>query len=403
MHVHELCGAWMAHPFWRTNFSLTDPEDVVRIADSGIREVWIDISRGLDVEQPQAVAMSPREVDAEVDRALGAALDDAATAACPPARAEFASEVERAARICARAKAAVVSMFQEVRMGKAFGADQVLPLVQEISDSVNRNPAALISLARLKGIDDYTYMHSVAVCALMISLSRQLGLDEESTHQAGLAGLLHDLGKALIPTEILNKPAKLTDAEFARVKQHPELGHRLLVEGGGAGPLPLDVCLHHHEKIDGTGYPHGLKADEISLYAKMGAVCDVYDAVTSNRLYKGGWQPAEAIRKMAEWSSHHFDERIFHAFVKSVGIYPVGSLVRMESGRLALVVEQNDGALLMPKVKAFFSIATGLRIAPVLIDLARNPGRDRILQREDPELWGLTHLDDMLPGHVPYR
>jgi putative nucleotidyltransferase with HDIG domain len=395
MHLHELCGAWFAHPFWRTNFKLTDPDDVTRIADSGISEVWIDVARGLDVEQPdEAAAMSPVEVEAEVDRAL----DDAVNTSYPPlARVEFAEEVERAARICSKARTAVVSMFQEARMGNAVNVDQALPLVQEISDSVSRNPGALISLARLKGIDDYTYMHSVAVCALMIALSRQLGLDEGATRQAGLAGLLHDLGKAMIPMEILNKPAKLTDDEFTRIKRHPELGHELLREGGGADEMALDVCLHHHEKVDGSGYPHRLKAEEISLYAKMGAVCDVYDAVTSNRQYRSGWRPAEAIRKMAEWSKNHFDERVFHAFVKTVGIYPVGSLVRMESQRLALVVEQNDGALLTPKVKVFFSMASELHIPPKIIDLARNPERDRIVGREDPARWGLKRLDEMLP------
>ena len=168
-------------------------------------------------------------------------------------------------------------------MGKAIEAEAAAPLVEEISNSVMRNPGALISLARLKTADDYTFMHSVAVCALMIALARQLGLDEQQTRDAGMAGLLHDLGKAMIPMEILNKPGKLTDEEFALVKTHPEEGHKLLLAGIGISEMTRDVCLHHHEKVDGSGYPKRLNSETMSLFAKMGAVCDVYDAVTSNR------------------------------------------------------------------------------------------------------------------------
>ena len=143
-------------------------------------------------------------------------------------------------------------------MGRAIEADAAQPLVEEISNSVMRNPGALISLARLKTADDYTYMHSVAVCALMIALARQLGLDEQQTRDAGMAGLLHDLGKALLPMEILNKPGKLTDEEFAIVKTHPGKGFDLLEHAQGVSEITKDVCLHHHEKVDGSGYPKGL-------------------------------------------------------------------------------------------------------------------------------------------------
>ncbi len=231
-------------------------------------------------------------------------------------------------------------MFNEARLGHAIDAEHCRPLVAEISESVYRNPGALVSLARLKSADEYSYMHSVAVCALMVSLGRTLGLNEAQCREAGLAGLLHDMGKALMPLEILNKPGKLTDEEFALMRTHPERGHALLVEGGGAGEAVLDVCLHHHEKIDGSGYPHRLSGEPLTLIARMGAVCDVYDAITSNRPYKAGWDPAESIARMASWQGH-FDATVFSAFVRSLGIYPTGSLVRLASGRLAVVVEQN--------------------------------------------------------------
>jgi putative nucleotidyltransferase with HDIG domain len=393
MHLEELCGSWMEHPFWRTKFLVKDQRVIREIIDSGIKEVWIDVGKGIDV--PAAAESKVEvEVEAEVDQALmHAAVVGTPRQVAPQQPATMAEEVQRAAKICAVAKDAVVSMFQEVRMGKAISGEAAGELVDEISSSVMRNPGALISLARLKTADDYTYMHSVAVCALMVALARQLGLDEAQTRDAGMAGLLHDLGKALTPGEVLNKPGKLTDEEFRIIKSHPEEGHRLLVEGGSVVGVPLDVCLHHHEKTDGSGYPHRLKDAQISSFAKMGAVCDVYDAITSNRPYKVGWDPAESIRKMAEWTTGHFDNRIFQAFVKSIGIYPIGSLVRLSSGRLGVVTEQSGNSLLTPRIKTFFSTKAMAYIPPELVDLAQAATNEKIVSREDADKWGIKNLD----------
>jgi HD-GYP domain-containing protein (c-di-GMP phosphodiesterase class II) len=387
MHLQAFCGAWLEHPFWRTKFVLTDPNDINLILESSIKEVWIDISKGIDVE-------ASNEPDAVEPPAV------AEIPAAPPEvqeKASFAEEVKRAGRIVTKGKEAVVSMFQEARMGKAIDAEAAAPLVEEISNSVLRNPGALISLARLKTADDYTFMHSVAVCALMIALARQIGLDEQQTREAGMAGLLHDLGKAMIPMSILNKPGKLTDAEFDLVKTHPAEGHKLLLGGTGINEISKDVCLHHHEKVDGSGYPEGLNGDTMSLYAKMGAVCDVYDAVTSNRPYKAGWDPAESIKRMAEWTGH-FDATVFQAFVKSLGIYPVGSLVRLASGKLGVVTEQGEHSLLKPKIKVFFSTKSQAYIKPETIDLARSP--EKIAGREDAAKWGIKDIDRYWAGDL---
>ena len=245
-------------------------------------------------------------------------------------------------------------------------------------------------------------MHSVAVCALMIALAKQLSLDEAQTRSAGIAGLLHDLGKALMPMEVLNKPGKLTDAEFVIIKKHPEEGYRLLFGSTGADDIALDVVLHHHEKTDGSGYPKGMKDSEISLFAKMGAVCDVYDAITSNRPYKAGWDPAESLRKMAEWAKGHFDPLVFQAFVKSVGIYPIGSLVKLNSGRLGIVIEQGEKSLLTPRIKVFYSTRANVRIKPELIDLSHAGCAEKIASREDPAKWNFHDLNELWSGQTGY-
>ena len=391
MFLHALCGNWMHHPFWRSSFKLTDRAQIAKILDSGITEAMIDTARGLDV----APAAEPPRATAPV---APAAVRTPAPPAPATAPAPIAAELERASSIVAQSRKAVVSMFNEARMGRAVEADSVMPLVEDISASVARNPGALISIARLKTADDYTYMHSVAVCGLMIALARQLGLDERETRDAGMAGLLHDVGKMAIPLEALNKPGKLTDAEFALVKGHPAAGHEMLLGGKGVSEVALDVCLHHHEKIDGGGYPHRLAGDAISLYAKMGAVCDIYDAITSERPYKKGWDPAEAVHRMAAWSKGHFDERVFQAFVKSVGIYPVGSLVRLHSGRLGVVLEQTGNSLLTPRVKVFFSLKSQMRVPPEIIDLSRAGGSERIAGQEDPARLNFADLNDLWGG-----
>ncbi len=391
MHLHKLEGAWIQHPFWKTRFVIDSRQDLQRLHECGVAECWIDIRLGLDVAPPSLA--KPMPAVAAPPSPSPAAPSEATKATGEPEQ-PLSAELKQAAAICNRGREAVVAMFNEVRMGRTVDAEGCMPLVEEISNSVIRNPGAMVSLARLKTKDDYTYLHSVAVCALMVSLGRQLGMDEAACRVAGLAGLLHDIGKALMPLDVLNKPGRLTEPEFAVMRSHPERGHQLLLDGQGCSDPTLDVVLHHHERVDGTGYPHRLAADGISQLARMGAVCDVYDAITSNRPYKAGWDPAESVARMASWKGH-FDTAIFSAFVRSLGIYPTGSLVRLESGRLAVVLEQNPASLVTPVVKVFFSTKSQMPIPAERLDLAQRGCSDRIVGREPREPGRFDRLEEL--------
>jgi len=397
MFLHELCGSWMDHPFWRAKFVLQDADDLRRLRECGISEVWIDTALGLDVDG----GLSQAEVALQVEEELEVAA--VALPAPAPVATSTRDELARAALVSDQAKLKVQSLFGEARMGQAIHVEGCLPLVDDIIGSVARNQGALVSLVRLKAQDEYTYMHSVAVCALMVALARTLKLPDDEVRAAGLAGLLHDMGKARIPLAVLNKPGRLTDDEFRVMRQHPAWGHDLLLTSGDAPAMALDVCLHHHEKVDGSGYPHALKADQISLHAQMGAVCDVYDAVTSARPYKAPWDPGEAVRQMAQWKGH-FNPKVFQAFVKTVGIYPIGTLVKLQSGRLGVVTEQNAESLLTPRVKVFFSTRSMLPVRQEVLDLAERTAADRIVSVEQPEKWNFKGLDDLwIDGALPRR
>lgn len=453
MWFHRLGGDGTHPVFVRHSFLLTAQEvDVLR--RGGVVELLIDTERGLDCPgwpPPEPEAAADADADAigtadavalgedsepmrdaeavpgagaadgsiepggsattgadaavaEEDTAESAASDEASAAApAKPAasrRAQRAIEAElrSAQKLCLAAKEKMVELFHEARLGKAVHPAAVEPLVEEISASVTRHPDALISVARLKRHDDYTYLHSVAVCALMIALARQLQLPDAQIREAGIGGMLHDIGKAAMPLQVLNKPGALTDDEYRIMKAHPVRGYEMLKEGGGASAAALEIALHHHEKFDGSGYPHGQVGEDIDLLSRMGAVCDVYDAISSNRPYKKAWSPAESVRRMAAWKGH-FDPKVFNAFVKSIGIYPVGALVRLQSEHLAVVTEQNDDALLTPKVRIFFNARTREPVFLREIDLAAPSCGDRIAGIESPEVWNFPQLEKLwMPG-----
>ncbi|ERK11741.1 HDIG domain protein [Pantoea sp. AS-PWVM4] len=361
MFVHKLEVWWIKDKRIRNQMLISDKRQIAWIRNEGILEVWIDLDKS--VQAPQ----KPPEPKKDIPQT------------------PFFHEIDQAQAIFTQGKPQVLAMFNEARLGQGLDLNYTLNLVDEIAGSLTREPTALLSMARLKNHDDYTYLHSMAVCGLMISLGKKLGLDEQQQRRVGMGGLLHDVGKAAVPLEILNKPGRLTPEEMAIMRQHPIVGAQMLMEADADEDL-LDITLHHHEKMDGSGYPHGLKGEEISLFSRMAAVCDVYDAVTSDRPYRKGWTPAEAMHNMLSWRGH-FDIKLLQTFVRSIGIYPVGSLVRLASGRVALVVQAGEQSLLKPKVHVFWSLHAQREIKPEELDLGDSFCTDSITGAEDSSMW----------------
>lgn len=382
MYVHDLSCDWMTHPFMRNRFLLRSDDEIRKIIAAGIHDVVIDNSKGLDLQDAPTVAQAAAAIERE--------LVQIASAPQLVTRVSLGMELARATQLRKQASGLVRTVMADVRLGNAVDIDRVEPMVADITESILRNPGALVGLLRIKTKDDYTFLHSISVCALMVAFCRSRGLDAATTHQAGLGGLLHDTGKALVPDAILNKPGPLSPEEFALVQRHPRDGHAILLQTPEVGPIPLDITLHHHERRDGSGYPDGLAGDAIGELAQMAAIVDVYDALTSERSYHRAIPAADALRKIYEWSKFHFNPVFAQDFMRCVGIYPVGTMVKLESGRLAVVIEAHESNLLAPKVNVFFSTRSNAYIKPETVDLSRGlgfGGGDKIVGHESAAKW----------------
>jgi putative nucleotidyltransferase with HDIG domain len=378
MFVVSLDCTWLQNPFWRSRFQITDADVIARMVAAGIEHVTIDDALG---SGPTA-ALPPMPVPEHVAEPPAPLLIVERRAA----RRKSASDVDRARATVDKAKDAVVAMFEEARLGRAVQVAALTPMVDEIASAMERNRAAMLNVTRLKTKDEYTYLHSVAVCALMINLARQIGCDDEEVQALGIAGLLHDIGKVAMPPSVLSKAGPLDDDERRVIMSHPEIGHSFLQGSAEVTAVALDVCLHHHERVDGAGYPEGLTGDQLTRAARISAICDVYDAITSQRPYKQPWSPSDALARMASWTGH-FDDDLFRAFVASIGIHPVGALVRLHSNRLALVLPCEDGDPITPPVRAFYDVCDARFVTPVNLSTNNSRGGDPIVRAERGEHW----------------
>jgi HD-GYP domain-containing protein (c-di-GMP phosphodiesterase class II) len=319
---------------------------------------------------------------------------DNGEAEAPPSKAvPLQEEMPSAMRINKEAKKIVQSIMEDARLGRQIQVEKVYPVVGKIADSILRNKDALLTISTIREADEDTYMHSLGVCVLMICFSNSLRFDREEIIQAGVGALLHDVGKVKLPREILYKSGKLSEEEEKTFKEHIALGEAILSKTPNISPLAMSIVTQHHERYDGTGYPHGLKGEAISPYSQMAAVANMYEILTSDRWYRKGMEPTEALSKLLGWSKYHFSEEMVHKFIRCIGIYPIGTLVRLESGLLGVVVEQGSKDLLHPVVRAIYDTKKEWFTKPWDMDLSNPVSKtvaDGIVCHESPEKWKIS-------------
>ncbi|MCL2020601.1 MAG: HD-GYP domain-containing protein [Betaproteobacteria bacterium] len=381
MYVHDLNCGWMEHPFLSNTFLVDGKARIAKIRSLGVRELYIDTERGLDLPY----APTAEEVEEHLQQQMDALAEERDQPVESISMDALNEEAPRARKLHSEANQLIHNLMRDIRMGLQVEIERVDPLTESMIDSIFLNQSAMLPLTALKRHDTYTFEHCVSACALMIAFARKLGMSRQIIRDLALGALMHDVGKARIPDSILNKPGPLTDMEFARMKQHAMYSVEILEKSPNISSISVQIAAQHHERFDGSGYPKKLKNDNLSIYGKMASIVDVYDAISSNRVYHRGLRPSEALKKLLEWSEFHFEPRLVHSFIRAIGIYPSGSLVRLESGRLAVVRDQNENNLLRPTVIVIYHIHKMQYLPPVPIDLAS--GADKIVSYEDFSRW----------------
>jgi len=385
MFIHDINCVWMEHPFLVGALKIKNDKTIEKIAGLGVREVYIDTLKGLDVLD----APTETEVNAEIEHKMLAMVQQVKPITTTSTLSE---ELKRSRKVYSEANKIISNIMHDVRIGKQIEVERIDPVVEKMANSILRNKDALLSLCRIKNKDDYTFLHSVSVGALLISFAHALDFKHDVIKQLGVGGMLHDIGKTKVPNEILNKPGALTEEEFIIMKSHVVHGCSILRKSPGIAQVSFDVASQHHERFDGSGYPLGLKNSEMSVYGQMAAIVDVYDAITADRCYHKGMEPTVAIRKMFEWSKFHFNPKLLRTFIRIVGIYPVGTLVMLESGKIGVVIEQSETDMTRPLVRIIFDAKKNYFIAPKDIDLAKPLGQgggDRIVNYESSAKWNI--------------
>ncbi len=377
------------------NMMITSDEQVTKLKKRGVTTVLVNVGKGKDAP----CATEPKQISATHS-------PDPLNKNRTESHRERAYylELDRAKQMHLQTLETTRETLHAARMGKPVLVTEVEKASEGMVESIMRNPDALVSLAQIKGYDEYTYVHSVNVSIFSTSLAHSMGYDSESLLQIGIGGILHDIGKMQVPDYILNKPGKLTNAEYGVMKKHPVYGLEMVKQRNTISELSKSVIIEHHERYDGTGYPRGLKGDQIREMGLIAAVADVYDAITTDRVYRSAWTPQKALGIIFKGCDREFSRRIVELFTRHLGIYPVGSFIRLNNGEMGVVVRVEKGFLLAPNVLILFSSDQKRLHTPVEYTLSeKQKGEDgesyKISSSLDPKPFGVN-ISDYIQGKM---
>lgn len=341
----------------------------------GVLEVRIDLSRSK--HQPETILENP-----ESNLAPEEQVQEVLTST------EKTESRKRAQKLYAEAKILQTKLLDALKNGEVVDIAPLEEMADEMVDSIFKNPDAMIFLSRIREKDTYLMEHSLNVGMLLANFGRFLKLSRQTIKELLVGGLLHDTGKIMVPDEILHKPGRLIVDEFAIMKKHVEYSVQFLDKSAGISKIVRTVAANHHERLDGLGYPRGLKGMELCLVSRISTIVDVFDALTADRCYKKGMQATQAFHILLQGAGTQFDETLVKQFIKCMGIYPIGSLVKLKTGKLAFVIESNTEAPLRPVVKIIYSTTGQHYLDAKIVDLARN-ATEEIENVVHPKAYGI--------------
>lgn len=337
MYVNRLDRDWLETPFPLQGFFISSPEDI-EILREYCQHVFVDVERRLVVPEQHLVRQAPNRLEL-----LRGKVRYADTAA-------FAEEVPRARAANQNAMGIASEIIEHVRAGNKLSSERIQDAVGPIIESVLRNADAFFWVSSLLRRDDYLYSHAVNCSAMAAALGRHMGFPEEVLVNLATGGLLLDVGKAELPSHVLNAPDQLSKAVFWSVKKHVDSSLRIMVEAGIHNVDVHDMIRCHHERFDGSGYPEGLAGTRIPLFGRMAAVIDSFDAMTSQRAYQSPTSRHQALQEIYRGHGTLYQRDIVEQLLQCMSVYPTGSLVELNTGEVGIVVAQNQARRLRPRV-----------------------------------------------------
>ena len=343
MYIVNIGVSWLKHPYLYATEGELVPQELEKLLEEGYTEAYIDLTRCRPgTLSPELEKLVPSVTSEDIQ-------DDFPLPAPPPPRVALAEELPKARQVFFSSLGVVKDMMTNLRKGVA-DPPAAEGVVEDLLDSLDRNTDALLSLCKLRQVDDYTYTHCVNVSVLAALFARGLGISGDELYNIGMGGLFHDMGKALIPAKILNAPRRLSTSEMTIVKRHPQLGYEALCEYPNVPQPALQMALEHHEQYCGEGYPNQLPGKSISVAGRIGGVVDTFDALSSRRVYKEPMSLPKSLSILYSMRGKEFFPDMVERFIRLLGVYPIGSPVELEDGSKAVVSAVNIASPLQPKV-----------------------------------------------------